>query len=277
LTRPDGIEGEQGAGLLAGRIPYFKVRGCRSVGISFIPPLDTRHPAHCLVMHALRLLEWEGQWLSNPKYFLSVFSKVQKCCKSERERFNAGMKEADRSGGIHAPMDEPIMVSFCWTAKEMLLAQRLHMRYSKSGRKLRRFFLGCAILFVIGGIGGFARQPHDFLTSALPLFVMAAFFFAMPLFTRRAVLKMYAQKPDRDMPVTYEISPDRIATKSEVASSDIVWRAILRAYRVPHGFLLYPSDRMFYWLPIDGFGSAAEVERFASLAKSKAQQYEDAT
>jgi hypothetical protein len=34
---------------------------------------------------------------------------------------------------------------------------------------------------------------------------------------------------------------------------------------------------MLHWLPIRGFQSAAEVERFASLAKSKVQEYEEAT
>jgi hypothetical protein len=58
-------------------------------------------------------------------------------------------------------MEKPITVSFRWTAKEMLLAQGLHMRYS------------------------------------------------------------------------------------------------VRAHRVPEGFLLYPSERMFHWLPMHGFQEAA--------------------
>jgi len=178
-------------------------------------------------------------------------------------------------GGIYTPMDEPITVSFRWTAKEMLLAQQLHMRYSKQGRKLRRIFMGCGILFVLLGIVGFVQQ-HNFFSSALPFFLLATVFLAMPLFIRRAVLKMYSQKPDRDMLVTYEISPDRLATRSDVASSDMVWRIILRAHRVPEGFLLYPTDRMFHWLPIHGFRDSAEVERFALLAKLKAQQYDHA-
>jgi hypothetical protein len=34
---------------------------------------------------------------------------------------------------------------------------------------------------------------------------------------------------------------------------------------------------MFHWLPIHGFRDSADVERFALMAKSKAQQYDDAT
>lgn len=173
-------------------------------------------------------------------------------------------------------MDNPITVSFRWSAKEMLVAQRLHMRYSKQGRKLRRIFIGGAALFVILGSTNLARQ-QDFFAFAFPFFLLAAVFLAMPLFRRRAVLKMYAQKPDREMLVTYEISTDRIITRSEVASSDMLWRTIVRAQRVPEGFLLYLTDRMFHWLPVHGFQGAADVERLAALTKSNVQQYDHAT
>src|SRR5262249_14113759 len=105
----------------------------------------------------------------------------------------------------------------------------------------------------------------------------AAVFLCIPLFTRRSILKVYAQKPDRDMVVTYEITSERVATRSEIASSDIIWRAISRGIRVPEGFLFYISDRMFHWLPVHGFQDTADVERLAQLAKSKVQQYEDKT
>jgi hypothetical protein len=172
-------------------------------------------------------------------------------------------------------MEKPITISFRWSAKEMLLAQRLHMRYSKQGRKFRRIFIGGGVLFIILGIAGFARQ-QDFFASAFPFFLLATVFLAMPLFTRRAVLKMYAQKPDRDMLVTYEISTDCIATRSEVASTDMLWRTIVRAHRVPEGFLLYPTDRTFHWLPVHGFHDAADVERLAQLTQSNVQQYDHA-
>ena len=48
-------------------------------------------------------------------------------------------------------MEDPIKVSYRWSAEEMLLAHRVHMRYSAQGRKLRRMFLGVGILFVVLG------------------------------------------------------------------------------------------------------------------------------
>ncbi len=170
-------------------------------------------------------------------------------------------------------MDNPITVSFQWSVKEMLLVQRLHMRYSKQGRKLRRILIGLGALFMIMGIAGLV-QRKDFFASAFPFVVAAGAWLVVHLSMRRAVLKMYAQKPDRDMLITYEISADRLATRSEVASSEVLWRTIIRGHRVPQGFLLYPTDLSFHWLPVHGFHDAADVERLAQLIKLNVQQYD---
>jgi len=86
---------------------------------------------------------------------------------------------------------------------------------------------------------------------------------------------MYAKKPDRDLLVTYEISEERISCKSDVASSDLTWRTILKALRTADGFLLYVGDTQLHWLPIRGFRDPVEVDRLAGLAKEKVQDYND--
>jgi len=157
----------------------------------------------------------------------------------------------------------------------MLLAQRLHMRHSKQGRKIRRAFIGGAILFLLLGVAGLGRG-QAFFAAGFPFFLLGGVFLAMPWFMRRAVLKMYAQKPDRDMVVTCEISTDRIVTRSEVASTDMLWRTIMRAHKVPQGFLLYPTDQMFHWLPVRGFQDLADIERLAKIAKTNVKEYIEA-
>lgn len=156
----------------------------------------------------------------------------------------------------------------------MILAQRLHMRYSKNGRTARRMFIAAAVLLVISGVLSLARQG-EFFPSAFLCFLFAAVLLALPLFTRRSILKRYPQMPGRDMHWTYEISTDRIVARSEVASTDMLWRAIIRAQRAPEGFLLYVTDRMFQWLPIHGFHDTADVERLAQLIKANVQQYDE--
>lgn len=104
--------------------------------------------------------------------------------------------------------------------------------------------------------------------------MLGVFFACLPLLTRRAALKMYAQKADRDMTVTWEISNDRVSAKTEVARSDMTWAAFRRVLRLPEGFLLYPNDSISHWLPVNAFAGDADVERFAALAKARVGQYD---
>jgi hypothetical protein len=101
------------------------------------------------------------------------------------------------------------------------------------------------------------------------------FWTGIPLLTRHGVLKAYAKKPDRELAVTYEISGERLSCRSDVASSDMLWKIILKALRTADGFLLYISDTQIHWLPVHGFENAAEIDRLATLAKEKVQDYND--
>ncbi len=98
---------------------------------------------------------------------------------------------------------------------------------------------------------------------------------AVPLFMRRAALNSYAKKPDRDLLITFELGEERLTCKSEVASSDLLWRTIRRVLRTRDGFLLYLTDTQVHWRPAHGFQGTDAMERFAHLAKAKVEDYKD--
>jgi len=89
------------------------------------------------------------------------------------------------------------------------------------------------------------------------------------------VLKAYAKKPDKDLVITYQVSGEGLLCKSEVASSDMLWRVLGTVLRTADGFLLYVSDTQVHWLPVRGFQDPADLDRFAALARSKVESYSD--
>lgn len=125
--------------------------------------------------------------------------------------------------------------------------------------------LGIVFLFVASA--NFFLRPSDY--GMIGLMLLGAMFVSMPLFIRRGALRLYAQKADRDMTVRWEISDDRVSSKTDLAASDLSWTAFVKVARLPQGFLLYPNDSVFLWLPVHAFASAADVERFAALATVK--------
>jgi hypothetical protein len=174
-------------------------------------------------------------------------------------------------------MDKPITVSFRWSVEEMLLANRLYMRSSKFGRQFRRSIVTGGILFLFSGLIVLLARTPGYLFGSIPLLVLGAVFLAAPpvllVLTRSAVRKNYARRADRDMVRTYEISAERIISRSEVDTSEMLWRTITRVHRVPEGFFLCPNDTNFHWLPVHGFHDATDVERLAHVAKANVQQY----
>ena len=103
--------------------------------------------------------------------------------------------------------------------------------------------------------------------------IMGTVLLAFPLILRRVTLRHYAQRPDRDMVVTWEFHPDRIVSKTEASSATLEWRMISRVLQTKQGVLLYPNDRVFHWLPVHAFRDTADLQAFAELAKSKVKRY----
>jgi len=97
----------------------------------------------------------------------------------------------------------------------------------------------------------------------------------MPRLLQKSLLKSYAKGPDKDLVIAYELSEEGISSKTDVASSNFLWRTFQRVLRTDDGFLLYRTDTQVQWLPTHSFQVPADADRFADLAKSKVTDYED--
>jgi hypothetical protein len=163
-------------------------------------------------------------------------------------------------------MDDPVTASFQWSAEELLTAQRLHMRHSPQFRNFRRARWTIVPLGILGGSGVLfihGLRPDGVLGLLCVVAGMALL--AVPLFVRRMTLRHYARRPDRGMVVKWEFYSDHISAKTEASSSTFEWRMISRVLQATEGFLLYPNDRIFHWLPTHAFREAANVEAFTQL------------
>src|SRR5438876_3068543 len=116
-------------------------------------------------------------------------------------------------------METPIVASYRWSKDEFLRSQRLAVRHSKQGRWLFRVAAIIGGLILFSGVVNLYMQPRGWPAFLFTVLV-SAFFFSMPFFARLTSLKLYAQKPDRDMEVTWRIFDDRVASKTELASSE---------------------------------------------------------
>lgn len=170
-------------------------------------------------------------------------------------------------------MDETIIVRFKWTADELLTAQRLHLRHSRSGRA-RRVMRICAIISMPVSIA--IMFLTGFGWTGVCLVFLGIVLLGTPWLTRRSTIKHFAKRPDRDMDLEWQILHDRLIAKTVMSNAEFNWSMIFSVLRTPAGFLLYPNDKIFHWLPAHGFREPADMERLAQMAQSKVQQYDNA-
>ena len=131
-------------------------------------------------------------------------------------------------------MDNPIKASFRWTQNEFLEAQRVHMRHSAMGRKIRRtLFLTAPLTILFGTAILVARGMHPMGFFCI---ILGMVMFAAPLFVRRVALKHYSQRPDREMLVNWEFYPDRLQSRTEASSASLEWRMLSRVLQAAQGF-----------------------------------------
>jgi len=171
-------------------------------------------------------------------------------------------------------MDTPIIASYRFTKEEYLRAQRFAVRHSVHGRLIYRITTIIGVIIVLSGIASVWNHTVGWI-GLLYTLIIGGVFFSMPLFARRTALKLYAQDPNRDREVKWQISDERVVFKTELTAAENSWASFLRVIRVRDGFLLYPNDRAFNWLPSHAFQAPEDVERFAELAKLKVKEYRD--
>ncbi len=105
------------------------------------------------------------------------------------------------------------------------------------------------------------------------LVVVGALSLVFPLIMRSTTVRHFSKRPDKDMDLEWQISSDRLVTKTSLSNAETSWSMIATVIRTPAGFLFYPNDQIFHWLPLHGFRDQADVERLADMAQSRVRQY----
>lgn len=169
-------------------------------------------------------------------------------------------------------MSDTITASFRWTADELLTAQRVHLNYSRFGRKLRRARVIIAPLGI--AIGAAILVTKGFNPLGFFVIIMSVLFLMFPLLARRMALKHYASRPDRDRLVSWEFSQDGIVSKTEISSSKMEWRMLSRVLQTKRGFLLYRNEQVFEWVPAHAFRSPGDIDALAEMARARVKRFD---
>ena len=168
-------------------------------------------------------------------------------------------------------MPEPVKVSFRWTADDLMLAKKLHWRhicgpaYRRSPHLFSALIAGVSIYSLV--VAGISPIPIIFLVSLLYLYI------GRPYERRWSIRRAFAKRPDKNADIEWLISVDKLCITSNRSRSELLWTAFAKVIRTRDGFLFYPIDQIFHFLPKRGFQNEADFERLTQLAKEQAQKF----
>lgn len=133
-------------------------------------------------------------------------------------------------------MDSPIIVRYRWSADDMIEAYRYNWR--QICRPTIRFGLHCMIAFTM--FGSFLALLHYFgilhyakcrdESPWFPLGLLGVglyWFFLRGLDFRWTIRRRYAKRPDRDIEMEWEITPETVSSRSCLHRSESRWELFI--------------------------------------------------
>lgn len=164
-------------------------------------------------------------------------------------------------------MEPSVVARFRWTADELLQAYEYHDRHTC--RPPFRVALHCTII-LISLMGCSLIYTRTSIVSGTICVAIGVYWFALRRFIRRwMVRRQFRKRPDRDVELEWQFSCPKICVQSRLGQSELIWEIFGKVVRTPSGFMLYPNDQMFHWLPRHGFASDAEYEKCIALVREK--------
>jgi hypothetical protein len=87
--------------------------------------------------------------------------------------------------------------------------------------------------------------------------------------------RRFRLRPDRDALVEYRFSDAGISFAAEgLGEGRATWASVFKVLRVSDGVLIYPNERVMYWIPDRGFTSVDAVGEVDRLLRAKVPRYE---
>lgn len=102
-------------------------------------------------------------------------------------------------------------------------------------------------------------------TSSPPwsLLLLVIFCFYLLMFDRVTAWawgRRFGNRPDADMEVEWEFSKKEIKTQSALGEATLQWKSFLKVVEASDGFLFYPLEKLFHWMPFSAFESPECIE-----------------
>jgi len=162
-------------------------------------------------------------------------------------------------------MPETCKAKYRWTREQLTIAMRHHQatKLRRGVALMMKIFSIILLSFIVVVLLAWILLPS---TSAPPwaLLLLVIFCFYLLMFDRVNAWswgRRFGKRPDAEMEVEWEFSKKEIKTQSALGEATLQWKGFVKVVEARDGFLFYPLEKLFHWMPFSAFESPDCVDR----------------
>jgi len=165
-------------------------------------------------------------------------------------------------------MPETCKAKYRWTREQLTIAMQHHQATKlRRGVVLMMKIFSIILLSFIGVVLlAWILLPSPSSPSSPPwaLLLLVIFCVYLLMFDRVNAWswgRRFGKRPDAEMEVEWEFSKKEIRTQSALGEATLQWRGFIKVVEANDGFLFYPLEKFFHWMPFSAFESPDCVDR----------------
>jgi hypothetical protein len=170
-------------------------------------------------------------------------------------------------------MEQGITAFYVWPADELIKARENHAR-AQCRPRYRMGLKFVLLMMILAGWCNYQTQGWSILTVLLPVGGIYLLFLRK-YDVRWSLRRHFRKRPDKDSHIVWTLGEDDLRNKTDNSESRQNWSQIAKVRKANNGFLLYPNDQMFYWLPTTAFVSQEDRQRTEELLRRKIKDFSD--
>lgn len=171
-------------------------------------------------------------------------------------------------------MDETIYLNYLWKTKHIAIGFKYHLKTTFMYKLLNLFAKLAATLAILSFLLKYVI-PFDFNLGAIFDIVMIVFLLSCNRFIIYVSLQAYRKANYENKKLKWKIDKDNIYHQMEnLYDMNMSWDLIQGVLDTPYGFMLYPQQNMFYWLPKSEFKSEDDIAHFAFIAQNNVNNWQ---
>ncbi len=170
-------------------------------------------------------------------------------------------------------MNQEITAEYVWTVDELIKARENHER-ALCRPAFRAGLVFLCFTAILAGWCDYRMHGWSFPAILFPL--GGIYFLVLRKYdVRWGIRRQFRKRPDRNTQVVWTLDDDVLQIKTEGSESKQKLTRISKVRKARDGYLIYPHDTIFCWLPVSAFQSDDDRARAETLLRNKITDYAD--